>query len=72
MRTRSESLDPLLDAFEGVLVGQVEAVDDPHHAAEEEIAQRLVLLLACSVPIPEKKLAIETERSPSKLRPRAM
>ena len=53
MRARGEPLDPLFDALEGVLVGQVEAVDDPHHAAEEELAQRLVLVLAGCVPVSE-------------------
>ena len=56
MRARGEPLDPLFDALEGVLVGQVEAVDDPHHAAEEELAQRLVLVLAGCVPVTGKEV----------------
>ena len=60
MWTCRQSLDPLLDALEGVLVGQVEAVDDAHHAAEEQLAQGLVLVLAGCVPV-QKKMSTRLE-----------
>ncbi len=51
MRTAGEFVDPFVDVFEGIFVGQIEDVDDTHHTSVEKLAQWLVLLFPCSVPV---------------------
>ena len=38
MRTTGEFVDPFVDVFKGVFVGQIEAIDDTHHTSVEKLA----------------------------------
>ena len=58
MRTCRQFVNPFVNVLEAGLVGQVEAVDDAHDAAVEQLAQRFVLLLAGRIPAHSKNLKL--------------
>ena len=46
----SEFVDPFVNIFESIFVGEIEAIDDPHHTSIKEFTQRFVLRFASCVP----------------------